>query len=51
MTLENNASTRETAKTSSRAVAVLGSLHLDIMVHAPGPAQKGRNATRQRVDV
>ena len=41
MTLENNASTRETAKTSSRAVAVLGSLHLDIMVHAPDRPRKG----------
>jgi ribokinase len=38
MPLENNA---ETLKTLGKAVAVLGSLHLDIMVHAPDRPRKG----------
>jgi ribokinase len=41
MTPENSAGIQERANTSSKAVAVLGSLHLDIMVHAPDRPKKG----------
>jgi ribokinase len=41
MTLENNLREEQSPRTSSRAVAVLGSLHLDIMVHAPDRPRKG----------
>jgi ribokinase len=41
MTLENNVRKEQSPRTSSRSVAVLGSLHLDIMVHAPDRPRKG----------